>query len=153
MRGYFDIVRSTTACVHFVFETKLDDEFLSEIKEQLKKDSVLVAYVDARDLLGGVSQFCRVVGAAIGAHRAIKCMEESYVLLFDEMVSLSNSLPGLVLIVDRAWEVFDADQITAFGFVEGFLSQLHHWLGRGRPCHLCFQMTPNEDVKKYFLNN
>ena len=153
MRGYFDIVRSTTACVHFVFETKLDDEFLSEIRERLKHDGVLVAYLDGRDLLDGVSRFCSVVGAAIGAEHAMECMEESYVVLFDDMVSLSNTLPGLVLIVDRAWEVFDADRVTAFGFVEGFLSQLHHWLDRGRPCHLCFQMSPNEDVKKYFLNN
>lgn len=153
MRGYYDISRSTTACVHFVFEEGLDDSFMKEITDQLRQTKVSTIYLDGRELEKGISQMCRAVGLAIGAEHADGCMEDSYVSLFDDMITLSKELAGLVIVIDWASDLFDADRSTVLGFIEAFLAQINHWIEKEKPCHLCFQLSPNEDVRKYFLDN
>ena len=63
--------------------------------------------------------------------------------LLDDMISLSAKLPGLIIVLDHADQLFDVARSKVFDLTETFLIQFHHWLSKRKPCHLCFQMSPH----------
>lgn len=151
MRGYSDIVRSTSACVHFVESREVDEELI-EFKSELDAARISCAYVDCRQLIANPEGTCGAVAAAIGAEHA-PYGEEHWVRLLDDMISLSVKLPGLVVVLNHADELFDVDRSKVFDLLESFLIQFHHWLGKKKPCHLCFQMSPHPLVAEVFGKN
>jgi hypothetical protein len=57
----------------------------------------------------------------------------------------------MVLFVDSA-DVFLAENTRGmFRLIESFLIQVHHWIEKKKPCHLCFQMEPNDSLKAQFV--
>lgn len=147
MRGYSDIARSTSACVHFVEAREVDEE-LRELKSELDAARVPCAYVDCRRLRNP-EDACDAVAVAIGAEHA-PYGEEHWIRLLDDMISLSVKLPGLVIVLDHAEFLFAIDRSKVFALTEAFLIQFHHWLGKKKPCHLCFQMSPHPLVADVF---
>ena len=148
MRGYCDIVRSTSACVHFVEAREVNEELL-EFKSELDAARIPYAYVDCRQLVENPESTCDAVAIAIGAEHA-PYGEEHWIRLLDDMISLSVRLPGLVIVMDHAQELFSIDRSKVFDLTESFLIQFHHWFGKGKPCHLCFQMSPHPLVVQVF---
>lgn len=151
MRGYSDIVRSTTAAVHFIEEIKVDDEVL-DLKAEMDNVGIRCAYIDCEPLALNPIETCDAVAVAIGASHA-PYGEEHWIRLLDDMISLSTSLPGLVIVMDHADKLFEADRLKVFDLIESFLIQLHHWLGKKKPCHLCFQMSPHPLIEKAFKSS
>jgi hypothetical protein len=43
------------------------------------------------------------------------------------------------------------DSVTLFRLIEAFLIQVHHWMEKKKPCHLCFQMEPNDSLRAQFV--
>lgn len=148
MRGYSDIVRSTSACVHFVEAHEVDEELI-EFKSELDAARISCAYVDCRQLIANSEGICDAVAVAIGAEHA-PYGEEHWIRLFDDMITLSVKLHGLVVVLNHADELFDVDRSKIFDLLESFLIQFHHWLGKKKPCHLCFQMSPHPLVAEVF---
>ncbi|WP_157522107.1 hypothetical protein [Mitsuaria sp. 7] len=148
MRGYIDVVRSTSACVHFVEAHEVSDD-LMEIREELLDAGIRCAYIDCRKISGSSMSTCEVVALAIDAENA-PYGEEHWIRLLDDMISLSRKLPGLVIILDHAELLLNLDRTIVFDLTEAFLVQMHHWLGKNKPCHLCFQMSPNPLVGEAF---
>lgn len=148
MRGYRDIVRSTSACVHFVEAREVDEELL-ELKSELDAARIPCAYVDCRQLVENPERTCEAVAVAVGAEHA-PYGEEHWIRLLDDLISLSVRLPGLVIVLDHAEQLFAVDRSKVFDLTESFLIQFHHWLGQQKPCHLCFQMSPHRLVSDVF---
>lgn len=148
MRGYNDIVRSTSACVHFVEAREVGEE-LFELKRELDAARITCAYVDCRQLVENPENTCDVVAIAVGAVHA-PYGEENWVRLLDDMISLSVKQPGLLIVLNHAEQLFAADRSKAFDLIESFLIQFHHWFEKKKPCHLYFQMSPNQLVEDVF---
>lgn len=148
MRGYSDIVRSTSACVHFVEACEVDEELL-EVKSELDAACIPCAYVDCRQLVENPAGTCDAVAVAIGAEHA-PYGEEHWIRLLDDMISLSVRLPGLVIVLDHAEQLFAVDRSKVFDLTESFLIQFHHWLEQNKPCHLCLQMSPHQLIGDVF---
>jgi hypothetical protein len=159
MRGYTDICRSTSACVHFV-ETQdvtareLDnpeefDQGLRSIRRELDAAGIRCAYIDCSALASNPTATCNAVGAAVGGEHA-PYSSGDWVRLLDDMISLSVELPGLVIVLDHADELLAADRSQIFDLIEAFLIQFHHWFARKKPCHLCFQISRHSLVGEVF---
>src|SRR6476659_9452637 len=100
MRSYSYITRSVSACVHFVEAWKLDAEELSELKTELDTANIRCAYVDCRTLLADPEDTCDAVSVAVGAEHVPYGEKGHWVKLFDDMITLSTQLPGLVIVMD-----------------------------------------------------
>lgn len=152
MRGYSDITRSTSACVHFVeaHEVDKDREDMGELKADLEAAQIRCAYVDCRTLLADPEDTCEAVAVAVGAEHVPHGEKGHWVKLWDDMISLSAELPGLVIVMDHADQLFNVDRSQMFNLTEAFLIQFHHWLEKKKPCHLCFQMSPHPLVAQIF---
>ncbi|MDR6539789.1 hypothetical protein [Variovorax soli] len=159
MRGYTDVTRSTSACVHFVEgrevearEIEASDEFdegLRSIRRSLDEARIRCAYVDCRLLASNPKGTCNAVGTAMqGTHRPYKA--DDWVRLLDDMITLSATLPGLVIVLDHADQLFALDRSQIFDLTEAFLIQFHHWFEKKKPCHLCFQMSSHPLVGDIF---
>ena len=152
MRGYSDIVRSTSACVHFVeaHEVDKDQEEMRELKSEMDAARIRYIYVDCRSLLADSASTCDVVSLAMGGEHVPYGEKGHWVKLLDDMISLSAELTGLVIVIDHADQLFDVDRSQIFNLTESFLIQFHHWLKKNKPCHLCFQMSPHPLVAEVF---
>ncbi len=69
----------------------------------------------------------------------------------DDLISLSYRYPGLVIVVDHADSLLRERPDEMFDLVEAFLTQFHHWYDQKKPCHLCFQMEPNDSIRRIFF--
>jgi hypothetical protein len=153
MRGYWDINRSTSHCIAFVEAAEVDEE-LREIVDEIRARAFRIAYVDC-------SQFAErpwEIGSAIGL--ALKTDHPPYheneelnlVRWLDDLVSLAYTTAGVVIVLDNVEPVFSRHRRHFTELIEAFLVQLHHWLERGVPCHLCLQMSPNPLVAQFFCD-
>lgn len=149
MRGYSDIARSTSACIHFVEAAQVNEELI-DLKGELSKTNIRWAYIDAADLLIDPERICDLVAAAIQAEHAPYDEPGQWVRFLDDMITLSSELPGLVIVVDHANQLFNRDRGKIFELIEAFLIQFHHWLKKAKPCHLCFQMSDHALVSEVF---
>ena len=144
MRGYNDISRSTSACVHFVDaeEVELED---SDCFEEARHAGCQIVYVDCLRFLHEPW----LIPSEIGNHAKTdhppyhEGSNANLVRWLDDLISLAHSTPGLVMVLDNAGELFSVHRKFATDLIEAFLIQFHHWLERGKPCHLCFQMSPS----------
>jgi hypothetical protein len=152
VRGYVDIVRSTTACIHFVeaHEVDRDQEEIRELRVELYAARIRYVYVDCRTLIVDSERTCDAVSLAMGGEHVPYGEKGSWVELLDDMISLSVELPGLVIVIDHADQIFNVDRSQIFSLTESFLIQFHHWLKKSKPCHLCFQMSPHPLVEEVF---
>jgi hypothetical protein len=71
-----------------------------------------------------------------------------WVPFLDDLIELSEQEEkGVVIFVDRA-DAFLAENCRGmFRLIEAFLIQVHHWMEKKKPCHLCFQMEPNDSLR------
>jgi len=135
--------------VHFVEPNEVDSDLLN-VKNELRLLGIRCVYLDARCLVLGGRDICDAVAIAIGAEHAPYGGSGEWFKLLDDLITLSGELPGLVIVMDNADELLVANRSMLFDFHEAFLIQFHHWLEKGRPCHLYFQMAGNQFVREVF---
>jgi len=150
MRGYSDINRATSSCVHFIENEEIKEDEIDCILEDLSKKNIKIAYVDCQKIIENADSFCDAVAIAINAENS-PYGEEHWIRLLDDMISLSKKNAGLVLVIDNANLLFKSERKKTFDLIEAFLIQFHHWLDKNKPCHLCFQMEFNRSVSGKFL--
>jgi hypothetical protein len=144
-----DEYQQTTGCLHFYESTQVDSD-LFEIKRELEATQVTCVYIDASDLLERKADLCASIALAIRAEHSPYIDSASWLELLDDMITLSRILPGLVIVIDNAGVLFDTRSRDAFDLIEVFSTQLHHWFGKAKPCHLCFQMSTTPMVAEVF---
>ena len=147
MRGYSGIELSNTACVRFVRNAEIDGSE-REIFDEARRRGVRSAYIDSSSSAELPRTFANVIAEALRLDNA-PYESKQWLCLSDDLITLAYRERGLVITVDNAWVLLERHQDELFDLVEAFLSQLHHWLQQGKPCHLCLQMESNADVARF----
>jgi hypothetical protein len=143
MRGYSDITRATSSCLHFVDASEVDPEDRESFSEARAGGSVIV-YLNCAEFVGRHWLIPSEIGriASMDHHPYHEGTEANWVRWLDDLISLAHSRDGLVLVLDNAHTVF-VPQLRFFtSMIEAFMIQFHHWSEREKPCHLCFQLSP-----------
>jgi len=69
----------------------------------------------------------------------------------DDLITLSEQEKGIVLFIDSADMFLAQNSRGMFSLIEAFLIPVHHWMEKKKPCHLCFQMEPNDSLRAQFV--
>jgi hypothetical protein len=155
MSGYRILRRSSSDCVHFVYRDEVDGEDLSLAKELAAKQITHV-YVDYDEFKCGSQHLVNVIAGLLKLEHApyrwptAPTEVSVWVEFLDDLITLSYQEHGIIIVIDNADGLLAADSKTMFKLIEAFLVQVHHWLEKKKPCHLCFQMEKNEVVKRLF---
>jgi len=150
MRGYSDITRATSSCLHFVDVAEVDDDDRDLFSEAIAHGAVVV-YVDCSRFVDRHWLIPSEIGRLANMDHPPYHNEQvvNWVRWLDDLISLAHSRPSLVVVLDNAHLVF----VPQLGFftdmIEAFMIQFHHWSERSKPCHLCFQLTPNKLVREF----
>ena len=150
MRGYQDIDRSTSHCVAFVEADEVDEE-LGELVGCVRQKGFRIAYVDCSRFIGRPWEILSEIGSQLKTdHPPYHADELKLVRWLDDLSSLAYRTSGVVIVLDNADQAFVEHRRPMTELMEAFLIQVHHWLERKVPCHLCFQMSPHPLVAKLF---
>ena len=150
MRGYSGIDRSLSACLHFVRNDEVD-ESLAQHVQGMKDLKITCTYIDYIAMRGSNVGVANYIGRVLELENAPYYPVEHWVAFLDDLISLSDEIQGLVIVIDNAHQFFAEARNEAFDLIESFLIQFHHWLEKRKPCHLCFQMEPNALIRRVFL--
>ncbi|HEU5295986.1 MAG TPA: hypothetical protein VFU71_14485 [Burkholderiaceae bacterium] len=151
MRGYWDIDRSTSHCVTFVEASEVDNELI-EFVAAIRRRGFRIAYVDCSKFKDRPWEIGSELGYQLKTDHPPyhEAHELNVVRWLDDLIWLAHSTPGVVMVLDNAHLVFGEHRRHMTQLLEAFLVQVHHWLERKVPCHLCFQMSPHPLVKELF---
>jgi hypothetical protein len=154
MDGYANLDRSSTSCVHFCHDDDVDEHLLV-MRKKLADLQVQCAYVDYLALREPKRSIRDCIGESLGLEHAPYRGPYGvgpWVPFWDDLISLcwTDATHGIVVVVDHADALFAEARDEGFGLIEVFTSQLHHWLERKKPCHLCFQLEENALVRQVF---
>jgi len=152
MRGYADITRSTSACVHFVDANEVHEED-RDLITHARASGTMFVYVDCVAFLDRPWEIPSAIGTLAKTnhppyHDGDKVR---WVRWLDDLISLAHTSPGLVIILDNADQLFARHRKLATEMIEAYLIQFHHWLERNKPCHLCFQMSSTPLLRSWFM--
>lgn len=150
VRGYSDITRATSSCLHFVDASEVEAED-RDLFVEAKANGSVVVYVDCSKFVGSHWLIPSEIGrqAAMDHPPYHEDQEVKWVRWLDDLISLAHFQRGLVVVLDNAHLVF-VPQLRFFAsMIEAFMIQFHHWSKRSRPCHLCFQLTPSKLVHEF----
>ena len=145
---------STGRSVHFIDEgPALED--LRELEDELRLKQVRVVYLDCAKYMERKWEIPNVVGyAAATDHPPYdENKEANWVRWSDDLLSLGNHSTGLMIILDNASPLFNADRKFMTNLLENFLHAQRSWFRREAPYHLCIQMTPCPAVKEVFSDH
>jgi hypothetical protein len=153
--SYSTCLRSTTNCVHFIYNNETDELDL-QILDKLQKAGIEHVYVDylavkqsGEKIVGVMTRLLRLpITPGALPHKPGSMLP--WVRVLDYLGVLSERQPGIAIIVDNADAFLSDDPRTMFTLVEAFMISFHHWLDKNKPCHLCFQMEKNDLVKRLF---
>jgi hypothetical protein len=155
MSSYNFVSRPFSACVHFVYADETDESVV-EVAEILKRAGIVWAYVDYLDLQrrdelleNAIATSLKLENAPYGPRRSAY-EPVAWVPFADDLATLSHNVNGAVIILDHADVLLADNSRIMFALIENFLLQFHHWSEKKKPCHLVFQMEPNEWVKRAF---
>jgi hypothetical protein len=76
---------------------------------------------------------------------------EVWVPFLDDLITLSKHEKGIVLFVDSADAFLAENSRGMFRLIEAYLIQVHHWMEKKKPCHLCFQMERDDSLRAQFV--
>jgi len=149
--GYSRIGLPLSACVSFIYSAEINGDELREIAIDAKAKGIVCGYLDYLQT--------REVPAHVGDHiaRVLKLDHPPYgmapnpwIPFSDDLITLSNRVNGIALIIDNSEVFLDENPRDFFGLIEAFLLQFENWFEKRKPCHLCFQMEKNEIVRQTF---
>jgi hypothetical protein len=154
MGNYWDVRRSSSNCVHFVFDGKLTEE--EELVTELRASHVRWHYVDYLSCKFRKEAVIDAIGRTAGLRNAPYHTDEEggprnvWLEFLDDLMSLAEESENLVIIIDNADAFLQDERETMFRLVETFLTQIEDWLREDKPCHLCFQMQRTERLRRIF---
>ncbi len=71
----------------------------------------------------------------------------------DDLLGLSERTEGMAIVVDNASSLISAEP-AGFAWGEDLIKwwsiALDHWVKKGRPCQLCFQIDTNAAVRQVY---
>jgi hypothetical protein len=136
-------------------------DFFSEeaqaVVVDLRSAAVRCVYMDYRNIENGDLHIANTVARELNLQhapyppRTSPFQPEVWVPLLDDLITLSDHEKGIVLFVDSADLLLAENSRGMFRLIEAFLIQVHHWMEKNKPCHLCFQMEANDSLKAQFL--
>lgn len=122
----------------------------------LKSAGVRCVYMDYRNIEYGDLHIANTVARELNLQHAPYPPPASphqpkvWLPFLDDLITLSEHEKGMVLFVDGA-DVFLAQNSRGmFRLIEAFLTQVHHWMEKKKPCHLCFLMEPDDSLRAQF---
>lgn len=68
----------------------------------------------------------------------------------DDLLTLSQQVQGLIIIVDNAASLFADRTSWVFDLIEVFVASMPHWARQGRLAHLFFVMQRNDRLKAVY---
>ncbi|NRF72457.1 hypothetical protein HLB44_36460 [Aquincola sp. S2] len=154
MRGYTDIPRSTSHCVVFIDEGEIDPEDV-ELVQQVREQGYRIAYIDCATYEDRHWEIPSHIGAQIATHHPPyhEGREANLARWLDDLIALAYSTPGLIIVLDNAFVLWNSQRKFMSELMEAYLIQVHHWLEQKVPCHLCFQMVPSPLVRQWFATS
>jgi len=156
MGSYQSLFRPSSDCVHFFYADQIG-EVDQPIRSKLRNARIKYAYIDYQEVRSHIgAHITNAVGQALNLEhspygpRTSPHQPERWVPFLDDLITLSYNEYGLAILVDNADDFLLANSREMFGLIEAFLTQVHHWLEKSKPCHLCFQLEKNEWVRRIF---
>jgi hypothetical protein len=123
----------------------------------LRSAGIRCVYTDYRNIEQGDLHIANTVARELNLQhvpyppRTSPYQPEAWVPFLDDLIALSEQEKGLALFVGRADAFLAQDSRGMFRLIEAFLIQVHHWMEKKKPCHLCFQMEPNDSLSAQFV--
>jgi hypothetical protein len=142
------LLRSSSNAVHFLDNTQVDD-LEHALTDQLRSTGIRTAYVDYLEVTPRRENIASVIGRLLGLSRA-PYPPQGWTAFSEDLGALAEREPGIAIVVDNAEPFLSTDKKTMLKLIEAFQTQLTHWLERGKPCHLFFQMEKNDLVRRIF---
>lgn len=122
----------------------------------LRSTGIRCVYTDYRNIEHGDLHIANAVARELNLQHApyppptSPFQPQVWVPFWDDLITLSEHEKGVVIFVDSA-DVFLAENRRGmFRLIEAFLIQVHHWMEKKKPCHLCFQMEANDSLRAQF---
>jgi hypothetical protein len=123
----------------------------------LRSAGIRCVYTDYRNIEHGDLHIANAIALELNLEhapyppRTSRFQPQVWLPFLDDLITLSEHEKGAVIIVDSA-NVFLAENSRGmFSLIESFLIQVHHWMEKNKPCHLCFQMEQNDSLKAQFV--
>jgi hypothetical protein len=122
----------------------------------LRGAGIRCVYTDCRHIEHGDLHIANTIARELNLQhapypaRTSPFQPEVWVPFLDDLISLSEQEKGMVLFVDSANVLLAENSRGMLRLMEAFLIQVHHWMERKKPCHLCFQMEPNNSLRAQF---
>lgn len=152
--GYGTLRLSGSGCVHFVYADSGDGK---SVVSGLRSAGIRCVYIDCRNIGYGDLDIANAVGRELTLQHAPYAPRPSpghvevWVPFLDDLITLSEQeKKGVVLFIDGADVLLAENSRGMFGMIGAFLIQVHHWMEKKKPCHLCFQMEPNDSLRAQF---
>lgn len=142
------MLRSSSNAVHFLDNTQVDD-LEHALVNQLRSTGIKTAYVDYLEITPRRDNIASMIGRLLGLARA-PYPPQDWTTFSDDLGALAEREPGIAIVVDNAEPFLSTDKKTMLRLIEAFQTQLAHWLSKGKPCHLFFQMEKNDLVRRIF---
>ena len=154
--GYGRLKLPSSGCVHFVYADFFSGGVQAVVGD-LRSAGIRCAYADYRNMEYGDLHIANTVARELKLQhapyppRTSPFQVEVWVPFLDDLITLSEHEKGLALFVDSADVFLAKNSRGMFRLIEAFLIQVHHWMEKKKPCHLCFQMEPNDSLRAQFV--
>lgn len=154
--AYGSLKLPTSGCVHFMYVDFFSGEAQAVIGD-LRDAGVRCVYTNYRTIEPGDLHIANAVARELNLQhvpyppRTSPYQPEVWVPFLDDLITLSKQEKGIVLFIDCADRFLAENSRGMFRLIEAFLVQVHHWMEKKKPCHLCFQMEPSDSLGAQFV--
>jgi hypothetical protein len=155
MSSYWETLRPSSNCVHFIYDAALSA--MDSLTDAMRDAGVCHFYVDYEMVKAKNAHIANEIAQSLGldnvpyTEQVAQYQPELWLPFLDDLITLSERSSGIAIIIDRADKLLADDSRGMFRLIEVFLTQVHHWLEKGKACHLCFQMTVDDVVGRIFM--
>lgn len=118
----------------------------------LRMAGIRCVYIDYRNIEYGDLHIANAIARELSLEHA-PYPDRPWVPFLDDLITLSEHEKGVVIFVDSADVLLAENSRGMFGLIEAFLIQVHHWMEKMTPCHLCFQMEPSDSLRVLFTTS
>lgn len=141
--GHFPTASQVVRPVQFMYECGSDRDYQEAIRN-LRAESISVIYFNCAEYLGRCYELRDAIGYAAGMDHPPYTGDEpiQWVRWWDDLYSLGLRSSGMVVVLDNAQLMFDAERQFMTFLLEWFLQAYKSWAQRGVPLSVCFQMEP-----------
>ncbi|MHB8816431.1 MAG: hypothetical protein ACYDAE_24640 [Steroidobacteraceae bacterium] len=157
--GYGRLKLSSSGCVHFMHADFFSGETQAAVGD-LRSAGIRCVYADYRNLDNGDLHIANAIARALNLQHApyppptSPFQPQVWVPFLDDLIALSEQEKGgIVIFVDSADVFLAQNRREMFRLIEAFLIQVDEWMEKRKPCHLCFQMEPNDSLGSQFVTS